>query len=157
MLAVWLDGALHFAAGETGSKAKNLARPTLRAAGTANRERPLRVDGQDRARAAIWPVEARCAMAPSSVAWPMRTRPSMARAVRDGALYGAGAPTAGPGVYEIDPTVAFGFGKDDTLGATRWRQWPAQAAGHRATDNGTERDSPFPADRAKLAAELSGG
>lgn len=44
--------------------------------------------------------------------------------VRDGALWGDGAPTAGPppyDVYVITPTAAFGFGTDKTFGATRWR------------------------------------
>jgi hypothetical protein len=44
--------------------------------------------------------------------------------VRDGALWGEGAPTAGPPpyhVYVITPTAAFGFGTDETFGATRWR------------------------------------
>ena len=44
--------------------------------------------------------------------------------MRDTALQGDGAPTAGPPpyeVYELIPTIAFGLGTDVSFGATRWR------------------------------------
>jgi len=44
--------------------------------------------------------------------------------VRDGALYGDGAPTAGPPpdeVYAVTPATVFGFGEDESFSATRWR------------------------------------
>lgn len=45
--------------------------------------------------------------------------------VRDGAFHDAGgAATAGPppyDVYEVIPTIAFGFGTDETFPPTRWR------------------------------------
>jgi hypothetical protein len=45
--------------------------------------------------------------------------------VRDGAFQDTeGAPTAGPppyDVYELVPTMAFGFGIDETFTPTRWR------------------------------------
>jgi hypothetical protein len=44
-------------------------------------------------------------------------------AVRDGAFYADGAPTAGPPPYELyeaAPTRIFGFGTDESFGAARW-------------------------------------
>ena len=44
--------------------------------------------------------------------------------VRDGAFYADGAPTGGPppyDVYAVAPTLAFAFGTDESVGATRWR------------------------------------
>ena len=43
--------------------------------------------------------------------------------VRNGALHGDGAPTAGPPpyqVYEVRPTTIFGFGGDESFTSTRW-------------------------------------
>jgi hypothetical protein len=116
VLAVWLDGALHFSSSPTARKAKNLARSShcVITAGTPALD--LVVEGQAttvRDKATLGRLAEVYA---SKYQWRVT--------VRDGALWGDGAPTAGPPpyhVYVITPTAAFGFGTDQTFGATRWR------------------------------------
>jgi nitroimidazol reductase NimA-like FMN-containing flavoprotein (pyridoxamine 5'-phosphate oxidase superfamily) len=116
LLAVWLDGALYFCAGATTRKARNLARDSRCVLTAAGDKLHLVVEGtaaKVRDEARLWRVAAVYA---SKYEWPVT--------VRDGAFYADGAPTAGPPpyeVYEVAPTMAFAFGTDESLGATRWR------------------------------------
>ena len=116
VLAVWLDGALHFSTGPASRKGRNLARDTRCVIAVDSDVLHLVVEGEaakvsDRAR--LQRVSEAYA---SKYGWQVT--------VRDNALDGDGAPTAGPPpyeVYEVTPTLAFGFGTDESLGATRWR------------------------------------
>lgn len=120
LLAVWVAGTLHFVASQTSRKARNLAHDPhcvitarsgpldLVAEGTATKVRD----------------EARLRQAAAAYAdkygWTV--------SIRDHAFYAEGAPTAGPPpfeLYQVTPTIAFGFGTDETSNATRWRFAPA--------------------------------
>jgi hypothetical protein len=116
LLAVWLDGKLHFVAAPSSRKAQNLAR-SARCVMTVNAEaidivvegtaRKVRDDGRLRHVADLYE---------SKYGWRVT--------VRDGAFYGDGAPTAGPppyDVYELTPATVLGFSTDGTLSPTRWR------------------------------------
>jgi nitroimidazol reductase NimA-like FMN-containing flavoprotein (pyridoxamine 5'-phosphate oxidase superfamily) len=116
VLAVWLDGALHFSAGAASRKGRNLARDPRCVIAVGSHDLDLVVEGtaaKVRDEATLRRVAEVYA---SKYAWPVT--------VRDGALYGDGAPTVGPppyDVYAVTPTIAFGFGRGESLGATRWR------------------------------------
>jgi nitroimidazol reductase NimA-like FMN-containing flavoprotein (pyridoxamine 5'-phosphate oxidase superfamily) len=116
VLAVWVDGALHFVASPTSRKAKNLARDA-HCVITARREAlDLVVEGT----AAKVSDEARL----HRVAEVYMTKYGWPVTVRDGAFYADGTPTAGPPpyeVYEVAPTMTFGFPTDETFSPTRWR------------------------------------
>ena len=116
VLAVWVDGALHFVASPASLKARNLARDPRCVITTGASALDLVIEGE----AAKVSDEVRlhrvAGVYASKYAWQVE--------VRDGAFHGEGAPTAGPPpyeVYEIAPIVAFGFGTEESLGATRWR------------------------------------
>ncbi len=116
VLAVWLNGALHFSAGATTRKGKNLARNPHCVVTVATDDLHLVVEGV----AAKVSDDSRLQI----VAEVYATKYGWQVAVRDGAFYADGAPTAGPPpyeVYEVAPTRAFGFGTDKSVGATRWR------------------------------------
>jgi nitroimidazol reductase NimA-like FMN-containing flavoprotein (pyridoxamine 5'-phosphate oxidase superfamily) len=116
VLAVWVDGVLHFCANPESRKARNLARDprcTVAASAAAldmvvegeaskvSDDAMLQRVGQAYAAKYEWHVE-----------------------VRGGALHGDGAPTAGPppyAVYAVTPTTVFGFGREESIGSTRWR------------------------------------
>jgi nitroimidazol reductase NimA-like FMN-containing flavoprotein (pyridoxamine 5'-phosphate oxidase superfamily) len=119
VLAVWVDDALHFVAGETSRKAKNLARNSHCVITAGSDGLDLVVEGKatkirDRAR-----LHRLADTHASKYDWRVT--------VRDGAFHDAeGAPTAGSPpseVYEVAPTTAFAFDtKDETINAaTRWR------------------------------------
>ena len=116
VLAVWADGALHFVAGSSTRKARNLARASRCVITVDSGALHLVVEGEatkvsDEAR-----LRRVAAVYASKYDWHVE--------VRDGAFYADGAPTAGPPPYEVYaviPTTAFGFGTDESFGATRWR------------------------------------
>ncbi len=115
VLAVWLDGALHVVSGRATRKAKNLARNAHCVITVDSDDLHLVVEGK----AAKVSDEARLQRVADAYAstygWQV--------AVRDGAFYADGAPTAGPPpyeVYEVSPTTIFGFGTDESFSATRW-------------------------------------
>ncbi|MDR7420874.1 MAG: TIGR03618 family F420-dependent PPOX class oxidoreductase [Armatimonadota bacterium] len=116
VLAVGVDGALHFVAGPTTRKGRNLARDPRCVIAARGGSLDLVVEGEA-ARVTQGARLRRVAAAyGAKYRWPV--------AVRDGALYGEGAPTAGPApydVYEIVPTVAFGFPTEGVLAPARWR------------------------------------
>ena len=116
VLAVWLDGALHFSTGPASRKGRNLARDTRCVIAVDSDVLHLVVEGEaakvsDRAR-----LQRVAEAYASKYGWQVT--------VRDNALDGDGAPTAGPPpyeVYEVLPTIAFGFRTGESLGATRRR------------------------------------
>lgn len=116
VLAVWVDGALHFCAGATTRKGRNLARDPHCVVTVGGPSLDLVVEGEA-ARVRDDAELRRVAEAyASKYGWQVT--------VHDGALHGDGAPTAGPppyDVYEVNPTTAFGFGTDESLNAMRWR------------------------------------
>ena len=115
VLAVWVEGALHFVASRGSHKARNLASDARCAISTSAPSLDLVVKGtasnvSDASRLAL-------------VAGEYLTKYDWPVTVRDGAFYGDGAPTAGPppfDVYQVMPGKAFGFGTDGSHGATRW-------------------------------------
>jgi nitroimidazol reductase NimA-like FMN-containing flavoprotein (pyridoxamine 5'-phosphate oxidase superfamily) len=116
LLAVWVDGALHFVASRTSRKATNLAHDAHCVIATRREALDLVVEGT----VAKVSQEARlhrvAEVYMNKYGWPVT--------VRDGAFYADGAPTAGPPpyeVYEVIPTTAFGFPWDETFNPTRWR------------------------------------
>lgn len=117
VLAVWVDGGLFFCAGANTRKARNLARNSRCVVTVEEEPLDLVVEG-NAAKLRDAAMLRRVAAAYASIYdWHVT--------VRDGAFHDAeGAPTAGPppyDVYEVTPTVAFGFGTDETLVPTRWR------------------------------------
>lgn len=119
VLAVWADGALHFVANETSQKAANLAHNSGCAITTASNTFDLVVEGDA--------IKMRDDATLRRVADVYASKYGWNVTVRDGAFHDTeGAPTAGPppyDVYEVTPTVAFGFGtQEETMNAaTRWR------------------------------------
>jgi len=117
VLAVWVDGALHFSASPTSRKAKNLARDAHCVITAGSRALDLVVEGE----AAQVRNEARL----HRVAGAYASKYDWHVTVRDGAFYADGAPTAGPPpyeVYEVTPTMALGFPTEEgTFSPTRWR------------------------------------
>jgi nitroimidazol reductase NimA-like FMN-containing flavoprotein (pyridoxamine 5'-phosphate oxidase superfamily) len=117
VLGVWVDDVLHFAAGPSTRKARNLARDPHCVITARGPSLDLVVEGaaaKVRDEAKLQRV-AEAYM--SKYEWPVT--------VRDGAFHDTeGAPTAGPPpyeVYEVTPKTAFGFGTDESLDSTRWR------------------------------------
>jgi hypothetical protein len=116
VLAVWVDGALHFCAGAATRKAKNLKRDSHCVITARNDALDLVIEGQA--------MQVRDDATLSRVAEGYASKYGWPVVVRGGAFYGEGAPSAGPPpyeVYEVVPTVIFGFGTDETSTATRWR------------------------------------
>ena len=115
VLAVWADSALCFAAGPGTRKVKNLVQNPA-AIMTAHGDRlDLVVEGTavrvtDHKRLARIADEYA-----AKYGWPVD--------VRNGALPGEGAPTAGPSpyhAYKLDSRQVFGFPTDDREPPTRW-------------------------------------
>jgi hypothetical protein len=116
VLAVWVEGALHFAASPASRKGKNLARDARCAIATRSRGLDLVVEGEAARVTQAAGLRRVAGAYAAKYGWPVT--------VRDGAFHGDGAPTAGPppyNVYEIIPTVAFGFPADGASAPTRWR------------------------------------
>ena len=116
VLAVQAEGSLYFSASAGTQKARNLRRDhrctlTAQAAST-----DLVVEGD----AAI----VRDAAALGAVATAYATKYGWTVEVRDGGLYGEGAPTAGPppyDVYLLTPRKAFALPTDDAEAGTTWQ------------------------------------
>lgn len=124
VLAIWQDGSLFVSMSPASRKARNLAAMPTCTVTVDGDDLHVVVEG-DACRVTDHLVLRRLAEAyASKYGWEV--------VVRDGALHGDGAPSAGPPpyvVYAITPTTVFGFGTDDTYGSTRWR-----FASHEATD-----------------------
>ena len=119
VLGVWVDGSLHTTSSPAARKARNLAANNSCSFSTSADGVDVVLEGN-----AVKVVEPthlqRVAEAyASKYGWPPT--------VQDGAFDAPyGAPTAGPPpyeVYEITPTVVYGFGTDDEHAprSTRWR------------------------------------
>jgi pimeloyl-ACP methyl ester carboxylesterase len=115
VLAVWVDGTLHFAAGPSTRKGRNLARDARCVLSARQHELDLVVEGVATRvvdEAALRRVADEYA---AKYAWPVT--------VRDAAFDAEGAPSAGPPpyhIYELKPAVAFGFPTDEMFSPTRW-------------------------------------
>jgi nitroimidazol reductase NimA-like FMN-containing flavoprotein (pyridoxamine 5'-phosphate oxidase superfamily) len=116
VLGVRVDGALCFRTGEASRKGKNLASDPRCVITAGSRDLDLVVEGE----AAKVRDSARLHLVADAYAPKYGWRVT----VRDGAFYADGAPIAGPppyAVYEVAPTMVFGFGTDETFRSTRWR------------------------------------
>lgn len=115
-LAVWLDDTLNVAASATSRKAKNLAPNAYCAITTEADDADLVIEGEAAMVRDETTLHRVAELYLAKYAWPVT--------VRDGAIEADGAPTARPppyDVYELSPTIAFGFGKVETFNPTRWR------------------------------------
>ena len=116
VLAVWVDGALHFVASPTSRKGRNLARDPSCVIAARGDGIDLVVEGEAVKVTDDHRLHRAADAYETKYGWPVT--------VREGALYGDGAPTAGPSpyaVYEVLPTTAFGFPTGGTFTPTRWR------------------------------------
>jgi nitroimidazol reductase NimA-like FMN-containing flavoprotein (pyridoxamine 5'-phosphate oxidase superfamily) len=117
VLAIWLDGALHFSTGPASHKGKNLAGDSNCVITVDSDDLHLVVEGNAAKVSAEARLQRVAAAYASKYGWQV--------AVRNGAFHDAdGAPTAGPPpyeVYEVTPTTIFAFGTDESFGAARWR------------------------------------
>lgn len=116
LLVVWAEGALHFSASPDTRKAGNLMDNAQCVITTSSDPLDLVIEG----RATKVTDDTRL----HGVAEAYASRYGWHVEVREGAFHAEGAPTAGPPpyeVYEVTPTVAFGFPWDDSFTPTRWR------------------------------------
>jgi hypothetical protein len=117
ILVFWLDGALHFLAGEGTQKGHNLALDGRCVIGTESRGLPS-LDIVVEGRAEPLTDEAavrRVADLLGSNGWPLEARGTE--------VHGPNAPTAGPPpyrIYRVEPTKAFGF--PGTYGMEQFKQ-----------------------------------
>jgi len=118
ILAVWVDGALHFASSISARKSAYFAQSPGCSISTETPGLDLVIEGH-----AVRVVDdetlQRVANAyDAKYKWPVE--------IRDAAFFAEGAPTAGPPpfyVYRVQPSTVFGFGTDDDHSdrSTRWR------------------------------------
>jgi hypothetical protein len=123
VLAVVSGDILHFAAGPTTQKARNLARDPRVTVTTRGDDFDVVVDG------VVEPVGEGGILA--SVAAAYGGKYGWKVEARDGCLHGEGAPTAGPPpyqVYRVVPRRAFGFPATGEATPTRW-VFPSPAPG----------------------------
>jgi nitroimidazol reductase NimA-like FMN-containing flavoprotein (pyridoxamine 5'-phosphate oxidase superfamily) len=116
VLVVWLDARPYFCTGSTTRKGRNLAHQNHCVITVGSARLHLVVEGH----AAI----VRDTPTLERVADQYATRYGWQVTIQEGAFSAEGAPTAGPppyAVYAVTPTVAFGFGTDETFSPTRWR------------------------------------
>jgi nitroimidazol reductase NimA-like FMN-containing flavoprotein (pyridoxamine 5'-phosphate oxidase superfamily) len=115
ILAVMVDGVLHFCASDRSRKAKNLATDPHCAVTTSGDSLDLVVEGVAEAVTDNTTAQRVAAAYEAKYGWQPEARQEM--------LWGDGAPTAGPPpyrIYRVAPTTAFGFPTDDTTIPTRW-------------------------------------
>ncbi|GAA2466923.1 pyridoxamine 5'-phosphate oxidase family protein [Streptomyces macrosporus] len=117
LLAVWLDGALHFCTGPTEQKARNLQRNPhcVLTTGTNILREGLDLVVEGDAARIVTDAELRRL----ADLYEAKYGPDWRFTVRDGAFHD---PRGGEAhVYRVVPTVAFGFAKGDAYAQTRWR------------------------------------
>jgi general stress protein 26 len=116
LIAVWLDGALHFCTGATERKAKNIAANPkcilTTGCNTYDQGLDVVVEG-DAVR-----VSDDARLQRLADAWEAKYGSDWHFTVRDGLFHHSGGDAL---VYEVAPKTAFGFGKGDTFSQTRWR------------------------------------
>lgn len=116
VLAVWADDALHFCTSPSSRKGRNLARDARCSIAAGTDALDLVVEGEASKVGDEVRLQRVAAAYASEYGWQTE--------VRDAALHGEGAPTAGPPpyeVYEVRPTTTFGFARDESVSSTRWR------------------------------------
>ena len=116
VLAVWVDGTLHFSAGSGTRKARNIAERPQVSISTEGEGMDVVVEGTA--------VAVRDADRLRGVARAYADKYGWNVEVRDGAFESAGgAPTAGDppyDVYEVVPAKAFGLSTENSPTSTRW-------------------------------------
>ncbi|REE97291.1 pyridoxamine 5'-phosphate oxidase family protein [Thermomonospora umbrina] len=115
LLAVWMDGAMHFTTGPTEQKARNLiGNPQVVLTTGRNVQEGLdvivegvavRLNDEERLRRL-------------SDAVVDKYGPEWRFTVRDGTFHHEGGEAW---VFEVEPVTAFGFGKGEVFSQTRWR------------------------------------
>jgi hypothetical protein len=116
VLGVWVESALHFCTSGRTRKGRNLARDPHCSLSIDSDDLHLILEG------VASPVGDDDHLHQIAVAYEEKY--GWETTVSGGALVGSGAPSAGPppySVYAVRPTTAFGFGTDESFGATRWR------------------------------------
>jgi nitroimidazol reductase NimA-like FMN-containing flavoprotein (pyridoxamine 5'-phosphate oxidase superfamily) len=116
VLAVWLDGRLHFSSGPASRKSRNLAHAADCVISVDSDDLHLVVEGRASKVSHAASLERLAELFASKYGWEV--------AVHDGAFYADGSPTAGPPPYEVYAVrldTAFAFGTDESFGAMRWR------------------------------------
>lgn len=116
VLAVVVDGTLHFSASDSSRKARNLAAEPRCSVGTSGDAFDLVVEGTAAPVAEDASVRRVAAAYAAKYGWEPQ--------VRDGLLWADGAPTAGPPpyrVYRVTPSTVFGFPTGGGALPTRWR------------------------------------
>lgn len=129
LLGLWLDDAFYFLTGETTRRGKNLAGNAQCAMTVSSQTLPaldLIVEGECRKVSNDATLQRVAAAYQATMDWPLT--------VRDGAVFGPSAPTAGPPPYaffKLAPTTVFGLpgiagteegvGKAGSFTPTRWR------------------------------------
>jgi hypothetical protein len=129
LLGLWLDDAFYFVTGESTRKGRNLASDPRCALTTSSTTLPaldLMLEGEARKVTDETTLQRVAAAYGSTIAWPLE--------VRDGAVVGPNAPTAGPppyAVYALMPMTVLGLpglagteqgeGSAGAFSPTRWR------------------------------------
>ena len=129
LLGLWLDDAFYFLTGETTRRAKNLSHAPRCVMATSSTTLPaldLIVEGNCRKVRDDAMLHRVADAYGTKMAWPLE--------VRDGAVYGPSAPTAGPppyAIYELVPEKVIGLpgiagteegvGREGSFTPTRWR------------------------------------
>lgn len=116
VLSVVVDGAVHVASAPGTQKARNLARDARATITTHGQRLDVVVEGSAARVGDAGELAAVAAAYAARHGWEVQ--------VHDGALQGEGAPTAGPGpydVYRLEAVRAFGFPTTGDLTPTRWR------------------------------------
>jgi len=114
LIAVWLDGAMHFCTGPDERKAKNLTQNAscivTTGCNTMGDGLDIVVEGQA--------VEVNDEDMLQRLADLYKSKYEWEFSVRDGAFQHEGGRAL---VFEVRPVTAFGFGKGETYSQTRWR------------------------------------
>jgi general stress protein 26 len=118
LLAVWLDGALHFCTGPAEQKAVNLAGNAHCALITGCNLLDQGLDVVVEGEAVAVHDEAR--LERLAAAYEAKYGSDWHFDVRDGAFQGDGGEAL---VFGVAPSAAFGFAKGEPFGQTRWRFW----------------------------------
>lgn len=116
LLAVVLDEALHFCAGDRSRKARNLTADPRCSLATNAPSLDLVVEGEAEAVSDVATLQRVADAYASKYDWHPR--------VEEGGLWADGAPTAGPPPYRVwvvNPSTAFAFPTDGASVPTRWR------------------------------------
>ncbi len=115
LIAVWLDGALHFCTGADERKAKNLAHNArciiMTGCNSLHAGFDIVVEGEAARVSDEATLQRLADQYASKYGWDFT--------VRDGAFHGGDGNVAL--VYAVTPTTAFGFGKGESFSQTRWR------------------------------------